>query len=291
MHMSDDPKPNLPPDRDSQSDSQKRPGFWFRILIWAKRPSTIAILVSLLALGTGGTVWAYLFITQKLAPLVSQQISTIVNREVELGKVERFSLNSIRFGRSQMPPTETDPDRLSIQGIEVGFNIIPLLFKRTLPLSITLEELDVYIEQDESGAWVDLNITSSGKPLPVEIPTTIKIPDAEIVLLAAGKQIPLSVNLDLTAELSEQFKRAKYDLEAGIQSGTIPPTPLKKGGDSGTIPPTPLIMGAIRGRSPQPPLKRGAIRGRSPQPPLERGAITERSRLKGRLFWKLAKVR
>jgi hypothetical protein len=217
MQMSDDPKPNLPPD----PQGQKLSSFWFRFLFWVKRPSTIAIMFSLVALGTGATVWAYLFITQNLAPLVSAQITKIVNRPVELGKVEGFSLNSIRFSRSVMPPTKNDPDRLSIEGVKVGFNIVPLLLKRSLPITITLEQVNVYIEQDESGAWLDLNITTEDKPLPIEIPTTIKINDAQIVLLAKDKTTPLSVNLDLKTQLSEKFKQAKYDVALGIKTGQV----------------------------------------------------------------------
>jgi len=215
--MSDDPKPNLPPD----PKAQKLSSFWFRFLFWVKRPSTIAIMFSLVALGTGATVWAYLFITQKLVPLVSEQMTKIVNRPVELGSVERFSLNSIRFGRSVMPPTDSDPDRLSIEGVKVSFNIVPLLLKRSLPVTITLEKVNAYIEQDESGAWLDLNITTEDKPLPIEIPTTIKIPDAQIVLLAKGKTTPLSVNIDLKTQLSEKFKQAKYDVNLGIKTGKV----------------------------------------------------------------------
>ncbi len=217
--MSDDPNPNrIPPD---EIPKPKISSFWFRFLFWVKRPSTIAIMFSLMALGAGGTIWTYVFITQKLVPLVSEQITKIVNRPVELGSVERFSLNSIRFGRSVMPPTENDPDRLSIEGVEVGFNIVPLLLKRSLPVTITLEKVYVYIEQDKSGAWLDLNITTEEKPLPIEIPTTVKIPDAQIVLLANGKTTPLLVNVDVKTQLSEEFKQAKYDVAVGINTGQV----------------------------------------------------------------------
>ncbi len=217
--MSDDPSPNrIPTD---EIPKPKISSFWFRLLFWVKRPSTIAIMFSLVALGAGGTIWTYVFITQKLVPLVSEQITKIVNRPVELGSVERFSLNSIRFGRSVMPPTDSDPDRLSIEGVEVGFNIVPLLLKRSLPVTITLEKVKVYIEQDESGAWLDLNITTEAQPLPIEIPTTVKIPDAQIVLLAKDKATPLLVNVDVKAQLSEAFKQAKYNVAVGIKTGKV----------------------------------------------------------------------
>lgn len=215
--MSDAPKPNLT----SNSQVQKLSSFWFRFLFWVKRPSTMAIMLSLVALGAGGTVWAYLFITQKLAPLVSAEITKIVNRPFVLGKVEGFSLNSIRFGPSGMPPTDSDPDRLSIERVEVGFNIMPLLLNRSLPVTITLKKVNVYIEQDESGAWLDLNITTEDKPLPIEIPTTIKIPDAQIVLLAKHKTTPLLVNVEAKAELSEAFKQAKYNVALGMKTGQV----------------------------------------------------------------------
>ncbi len=217
--MSDNPSPSRIP-----TDDLPKPkilSFWFRFLFRVKRPSTIAIMFSLVALGAGGTIWIYVLVTQKLVPLVSEQITKIVNRPVELGSIERFSLNSIRFGRSVMPPTDSDPDRLSIEGVEVGFNIVPLLLKRSLPVTITLEKVRVYIEQDESGAWLDLNITTEAQPLPIEIPTTVKIPDAQIVLLAKDKTTPLLVNVDVKTQLSEAFKQAKYDVAVGINTGQI----------------------------------------------------------------------
>ncbi len=109
--------------------------------------------------GVGAGVWfANRFVNEQLAPLVQTNLTQLLDRPVELGRVERYSLNSLRFGKSGIPATATDSDRASVEAVEVEFSPIQLLLSRTLKLDVTLIKPTAYIEQDENGVWVSTAI-------------------------------------------------------------------------------------------------------------------------------------
>src|SRR3569833_3345474 len=79
----------------------------------------------LLLLGLIGGAWRLrVFVQQELAPLAEQNLTTSLNRPVQLGKVKGFSLTGVSFGPSAIPATPTDPDRVAIGGVDVGFDIL-----------------------------------------------------------------------------------------------------------------------------------------------------------------------
>jgi translocation and assembly module TamB len=102
--------------------------------------------------------WAWRFIHQQLAPLVSENLSTLFNRPVKVGAVEGVSLNQLTFGKSSLPPTATDPDRATVDAVKVRFNLWQLLWTRTLGLDVTLVNPDAYIEQNREGQWITTQI-------------------------------------------------------------------------------------------------------------------------------------
>jgi translocation and assembly module TamB len=113
--------------------------------------------VVLVGAAAGGW-WTWQFVRNELAPLVARNLSELFDRPVEVGNLEGVSLTSITFGESTVPPTETDPDRLTVPRIVVNFNPLEALWDRTLSLDVTLDRPDVYIEQDEDGLWVSTTI-------------------------------------------------------------------------------------------------------------------------------------
>jgi translocation and assembly module TamB len=114
-------------------------------------------IASVAAIGAG--VWyGNVFVRQELAPLVETNLTQLLNRPVNLGEVERFSLTGLRFGKSELPPTATDPDRAIVEAVEVKFDPIQLVFNRTLKLDVTLIKPNAYIEQDRDGVWVSTAI-------------------------------------------------------------------------------------------------------------------------------------
>jgi translocation and assembly module TamB len=127
----------------------KQPRPWGRIALVL---GAIAVLT-----GAGGAWWAWIFVQQRLAPWAAQILSDTLQRPVELGDVEQVSPFGVRFGPSAVPATATDPDTLYIDAIHVGFNPLPLLFRRLDP-RITITGAQLYVEQDDAGQWLDLDL-------------------------------------------------------------------------------------------------------------------------------------
>ncbi|MBW4685155.1 MAG: translocation/assembly module TamB domain-containing protein [Komarekiella atlantica HA4396-MV6] len=121
-------------------------------------------LGGLLLIGIFGSIWRLrTFVQKELTPLAQQSLTTTLNRPVKLGKVREFSLTGVQFGASAIPATPTDRDRVDVDSVEVGFNLLQLIFNRQLKLDVTLVNADVYIEQDDQGRWITTNIAPPGK--------------------------------------------------------------------------------------------------------------------------------
>jgi translocation and assembly module TamB len=109
----------------------------------------------------GGAWWAWMFINKKLVPLVETNLEQLLGRPVQIGKVEDFSWNSLRFGSSSVPATSTDPDNVEIKAVQVQFDPWQVIQNRTLKLNVTLVQPDIYIAQDQQGRWVTTTIKSN----------------------------------------------------------------------------------------------------------------------------------
>ncbi|MDV2994607.1 MAG: hypothetical protein N4J56_004261 [Chroococcidiopsis sp. SAG 2025] len=155
----------------------------FRLLLLKRTGITLGVI---LLLGVvGGAWWAWVFLNQKLVPLVESNLSQLLGRPVEVGQLESFSLSSLRFGSSSIPATPTDPDRIRAEAVVVNFDPWQLLFNRTLELNATLVQPDIYIEQAKNGAWVDtrINPPQGGSGLIQTELETIRVQNADVVLV------------------------------------------------------------------------------------------------------------
>ncbi|MEG4231986.1 translocation/assembly module TamB domain-containing protein [Microcoleus sp. Pol11C3] len=184
---------------------------WWRLLLLSGTGLGIIALV--------GAALGYQWVREKLAPLVETEVSQLLKRPVQLGSLERFSPTSLRFGRSTLPATPTDPDYASTEAVEVKFSVLQLLFTRTLKLDITLVKPSAYIEQDATGRWV--NIPTAEQKSPGLFKTEVEAIRAENVAAvlvpspAVGQQTsaPISVNLQKGSVLfREQNQRVLYEL-------------------------------------------------------------------------------
>ena len=92
---------------DSQATSNSRKRFWFILL----RRTGLYLGIPLLIGVTGGAWWLWIFVQERLAPIIQANLIQTLNRDVQLGQVERVSLNSLRFGKSAIPATKSDRDR------------------------------------------------------------------------------------------------------------------------------------------------------------------------------------
>ncbi|WP_392531567.1 translocation/assembly module TamB domain-containing protein [Nostoc sp. C117] len=147
------------PNQDHHSPTPTRKRLWMLVL----SRGGIA-LGGILLIGIVGGIWRlWIFIQKDLTPLAQQSLTTTLNRPVKLGKVTQFSLTGVQFGASAIPATATDPDRATVETVEVTFDFLQLIFNRHLKLDVTLVNPDIYIEQDDQGRWVSTNIAPSGE--------------------------------------------------------------------------------------------------------------------------------
>ncbi|MEG4516342.1 MULTISPECIES: translocation/assembly module TamB domain-containing protein [unclassified Microcoleus] len=184
---------------------------WWRLLLLSGTGLGIIALV--------GAALGYQWVREKLAPLVETEVSQLLKRPVQLGRLERFSPTSLRFGRSTLPATPTDPDYASTEAVEVKFSVLQLLFTRTLKLDITLVKANAYIEQDAQGRWVNLPTAEEKSPglFKTEV-EAIRAENVAAVLVpspAVGQKTsaPISVSLRNGSVLfRDQNQRVLYEL-------------------------------------------------------------------------------
>ena len=224
---------NLPnPGNDSGSGSNQRSRL--RLL------RQIGLPVGLVALAgvAGGAWYGWVFVNEKLAPLVETNLSESLKRPVKLGKVERFSLTSLRFGPSSVPATATDPDRLTIEAVDVKFNPLRLLFTRNLNLDITAVKPNIYLEQAADGTWISTQISQQESKGPVKTELkAIHFEDAVATLVPAGKTggkaAPVLLSqLNGDANFLEGNQRIAYQLDGRSDTGGT----LKLNGETVTKP-------------------------------------------------------
>ena len=221
--MTNSPNSPKPSPNDKHSQSRGR-----RFLPRRKRSWAIAAGVIVTTVGVVGYAGVQYLVRERLPLIVENILSKIISRPVELGEVESFSLNSLRFGTSSVPQTATDPDYVTIDSIRVRFNLLHLL-ERRLPLDITLVDPDVYIEQDETGALLDLNLNLGDEEPLIDLSFDLNIEDGEIVVLpyGASEAIALQVNgggtladQDLTYDVEAALAEAEIELEGASQLDT-----------------------------------------------------------------------
>jgi translocation and assembly module TamB len=179
----------------------------------------------LLLAGISVGVWRLQsFIQEDLAPLVEKNLTTIIDRPLELGEVKGFTLSGVKFGASAIPATATDADNVKADAIEVGFDPLQLLFNRRLKLDVTLVNPVGYVDRDAQGRWITTNIVLPDEPSAIAI-------DVEKVRLRNGNVslIPFRENeiaspvvfskLNGYAKFSDNYQAIGF--EVGGQPGRI----------------------------------------------------------------------
>lgn len=141
--------------------------------------------------GIGGVLWARKFIYEDIVPIVETALQEQLNRPVTLGKVEGFSLSSLRIGKSEIPATAKDSDHMDVEAIDVSFNLWESLQKKKLNIKLDLVNPVVFIEEDKPGVWIGTEITPSKEDDPnagdVEV-SEVKFSNATLELLPIAKE-------------------------------------------------------------------------------------------------------
>ncbi|MBD1876180.1 translocation/assembly module TamB domain-containing protein [Nodosilinea sp. FACHB-131] len=158
MTPSQEPEPSREPETSQEPETFQEPesggsGRWLTAGL---------LLGALLVLGGAAALGGWLWSRNHLVPLLARELSEALERPVELGPVERVGLSGVRLGPSKIPPTPTDPDSLSLTAVEVQFKLWDL-WRRELPLTVTLEQGELYLEQNAEREWFDLDLDLSDR--------------------------------------------------------------------------------------------------------------------------------
>ncbi len=146
-----------------------------------------ALGVFLLLALAGGTWRLWIFVHKDLKPLAEQAVTQTLSRPVLLGSVQQVSLTGVTFGNSSIPATATDPDRATVDSVEVGFDPLALLLRRSLRLDVALVHPNLYLQQDSQGRWITTTIApqkAQNGPIKTVL-DKIRFRDGNLTLLAS----------------------------------------------------------------------------------------------------------
>ncbi|MCL6751266.1 translocation/assembly module TamB domain-containing protein [Nostoc sp. CCCryo 231-06] len=187
--------------------------------------TSLALGVVLLGGIAVGAWWARSYIYKDLAPLVQQNLEQLLERPVKVGKVERFSLSSLRFSSLSIPATPTDLDQVVAKALDVEFSPLQLLLTRKLALNVTLVQPNVYIQQDQDGRWVTAQVKAGeGKGAIQTELETLQIQDGNVELSPASAPTRPKGSVILNqvggvARFFDQNQRIAYDLNSQLARG------------------------------------------------------------------------
>ena len=197
---------------------------------WRSRWLRLGLPVTLIAGGgIGAGIWyGNKFVQEQLAPLVAENLTTLLKRPVLVGQLERFSLTGLRFGPSNIPATEKFPDHANVAAVEASFNPLQLLLTRKLDLDVTLIKPDASLVQDPENLWVTTTIEPAKEDGPITINLNqLHLQEANISLLPLAKpgrqRQPVTlteVNGDL--KLRDKNQRFEYTVTGqAVKGGTF----------------------------------------------------------------------
>jgi translocation and assembly module TamB len=208
------PIPDSPnqPDNDDHSSKKKR-----KILLFLGVISLVSF--------SGGTIYGWYFLHNKLLPIVETALTDYLNRPVKIGELQGFSPAGATIGNSEIPATTTDSDRVTIESIKVNYNLWQLISTRKLDLDVTLNNPDIYLEQDKNNVWVGTKLKSGeDKEQGIKIKVnSIDLRNANVTLVASdtGKpKTPVKVKLD-KIDLNIFDNLLKLDLAGNFDRGGI----------------------------------------------------------------------
>ncbi|MGB3494442.1 MAG: translocation/assembly module TamB domain-containing protein [Elainellaceae cyanobacterium] len=183
--MTQSPPPSPENHSDSGSDASLLPQQRRRSL------KTFLVAGSVVTVGAvAGIGAAQYFVYNRLAPLVEDTLSKVLNRPVELGEVEGFTLSGLKIEGAMLPPTENSQDYARVETVQVGFDVwnvaSSLVRDRTLPLTINLTNPEVYGYEDAEGQWLRLDIQEPEEKAPVSVSLNqINVKNATVILMPA----------------------------------------------------------------------------------------------------------
>ncbi|MDJ0633143.1 MAG: translocation/assembly module TamB domain-containing protein [Xenococcaceae cyanobacterium MO_188.B29] len=214
--------------KDKESDLTRESKVHFLKHKKRSRKKILIASIVLLAGISGGLAYGWLSIQRKLIPLIQTELTDYLHRPIEIGQLTSISPLGIRFGKTNLPATDTNPDRLIAEAIRVNFSPWQFLLKRELVLHLTIIKPDVYIEQDERGIWTPTDFGTeeeeeSDSWLEIEV-KTLSIRNADVTLVARSETkelnppVPLKLDRAKATFLPEQ-DMTRFEVAGKIKQG------------------------------------------------------------------------
>jgi len=156
----------------------------------------VGLAIALTASSLGAFWYGRYFLNERLSPLLEVELTKALKRPLQLGKVERVGMSSIRFGKSIVPPTDKESNFLAVEAIEVKVDPWTYLTRRQIGLDAIVEQPQVFLKQDVTGFLQLPKITPPERPTQegfIDL-RTITFTDAQITIqsIAKGELISLS---------------------------------------------------------------------------------------------------
>ena len=181
-------------------------------------------------------IWGNLIITQWVLPRVEAAIDGAIERPIDIGDVEGFSLWSVRLGKTTLPPIAADKSTVTVDAVEISIGLRSLIFHHIIKPNIVLVHPQVSLVQGQDGKWFKLKLPKQpekDRPVTLEV-QSIEVKDAGLTATpfvkddgAKNKAVvprkPVQVaNADATVEfLGEKGKQVSFDLTADAESGEL----------------------------------------------------------------------
>jgi translocation and assembly module TamB len=169
------------------------------------------------------------FIRNRLAPIVAGQLTNLLQRPVEVGQIQPFTFTdptTIRVGPSAIPPTATNPNNASVEGIDIRLSVLPLLLQQTVNVDVDLIGLNAYLEEGSDGGWIRTELKQSEGNSPIQLnygAININAADGNIDLQPftkdnSGELISLDVN-DLGLNLTDNNQNITATIDTFVEEG------------------------------------------------------------------------
>ena len=177
-------------------------------------------------------VWGNLIITRWILPRVKAAIDGAIERPIDIGDVEGFSLWSVRLGKTTLPPIESDKSSVTVDAVEISIGLRSLIFQQIIKPDIVLVRPKVSLVQGEDGKWFELTLPKQPEDDPrvtLEV-QSIEVEDARLTATPFTKgseatvpREPVQVDdADATVEFfGEKGKQVSFDLTAEAESGEL----------------------------------------------------------------------
>ena len=111
----------------------------------------VGLAIAITASSLGAFWYGRYFLNEELSPLLQSELTKSLKRPLQLGKVERVGLSSMRFGRSIIPPTDKESNFLVVEAIEVKFDVWSYALRRQITLDAIAEQPQIFLKQDATG--------------------------------------------------------------------------------------------------------------------------------------------